>query len=366
MKMLRLTGAFVAFACLALTSFAADPKPAAAEKSPADLAYDATVKLIDDKEAKLDQSRLNAVSKAGREFLIAYPDHRYAGNVLYKMLSWTVVLKDKQRGMRSIYYAQVQGELLEALFDDKLSAESKAAVLALDTAMAEGLFRENSVQPALLRWREKLDAQLKQPSVRDFLKDRAASYYDVLSMVNPGAATKFLGELAESEDKSASNWAKAEQKFVEARKTPLELNFTSLDGAVCDLAALRGKAVCLFFWSAGTKDLGAKADALRTSITNLGAKNFAVVSVCVDKEADREKVLAAVKESKMKWPVYFDGQGEAGELCKKLNVTSRGLPVMLLLDQQGRLAFLPAGKLSFDQKALDAEAARLLQPPKKK
>jgi peroxiredoxin len=260
----------------------------------------------------------------------------------------------------------VQGELLDALFDDKLSVESKAAVLALDTAMGEGLFRENSVQATLVRWREKLDAQMKQASVRDLLKDRGAAYYDVVSSLNAREAAKILSELAESGDKSASNWAKAEQKFVEARKTAFELNFTGLDGVVCDVAALRGKVVCLFFWSAGTKDLAGKAEALRTSVTNLGAKNFAVVSVCVDKEADREKVLAAVKEAKMKWPVLFDGQGEAGELCKRLNVTSRGLPVMLLIDKEGTLAALPAGKLSFDQKALDAEAARLLQPPKKK
>jgi peroxiredoxin len=366
MKMLRLLGAFVALACFALTSIAADPKPAAPEKSPADLAYDATVKLIDDKEAKLDAARLSAVSKAGREFLIAYPDHRYASNVVDKLMRWTSVLKDKQRGMRSVFYAQVQGELLDALFDDKLSAESKAAVLALDTAMGEGLFRENSVQATLVRWREKLDAQMKQSSVRDLLKDRAAAYYDVLCVMNAGAAVKFLGEVAENDDKSTSGWAKAEQKFVDARKTPFELNFTGLDGVACDVAALRGKVVCLFFWSAGTKDLAGKADALRTSVATVGAKNFAVVSVCVDKEADREKALAAVKEAKMKWPVLFDGQGETGELCKRLNVTSRGLPVMLLLDKEGKLAALPAGKLSFDQKALDAEAARLTQPLKKK
>lgn len=366
MKMLRVSGAFVALACLVLTSFAADPKPAAAEKSPADLAYDATVKLIDDKEAKQDQARLGAVSKAGIEFLIAHPNHRYAGNVVDKMMRWTGVLKDKQRGMRSIFYAQVQGELLTPLFDDKLSEESKAAVLALDTAMGEGLFRENAVQATMVRWREKLDAQMKKTSVRDLLKDRAAAFYDVLCTMNAGAAGKFLGEVAGNDDKSASGWAKAELKFVEARKAPLELSFTGIDGTASDVAALRGKVVCLFFWSAGTKDLAGKAEALRTSMTTFGAKSFSVVSVCVDKETEREKVLLAVKETKMKWPVFFDGQGDAGELCKKLNVTAKSLPVMLVLDQQGVLTRTPAGKLSFDQKALDVEVTRLTQPPQKK
>ncbi len=367
MKTLRLLGAIAALTCVSTPlSFAADPKPAAAEKSPADLAYDAAVKLIDDKEAKQDAARLSAVSKAGREFLIAYPDHRYASGLVDKMMRWTAVLKDKQRGMRSVFYTQVQGELLDALFDDKLSAESKAAVLALDTAMAEGLFRESSVPAMIARWREKLDAQRKQKSVRDLLKDRGAAYYDVMCTMNPREAAKILNELAENDDKSTSGWAKAEQKFAEARKTPFELSFTGLDGATCDVAALRGKVVCLFFWSAGTKDLAGKADALRTSLATVGAKNFAVVSVCVDKEADREKAVAAVKEAKMKWPVFFDGAGDAGELCKRLNVSAKSLPAMVLIDKQGVLVRTPPGKFSYDQKALDAELAWQTQPPKKK
>lgn len=366
MKMLRLTGAFVALACLVPAISAADPKPAAAEKAPADLAYDATVKLIDDKEAKQDQARLNAVSKAGIEFLIAHPNHRYAGNVVDKMLRWTGVLKDKQRGMRSVFYAQVQGELLTPLFDDKLSEESRAAVLALDTAMSEGLFRENSVQATLVRWAEKLEAQMKQKSVRDLLKDRAAGYYDVLAATKRGAADKFLEELAVHDDKSASTWAKAEKRFVDVRKAPLELSFTGVDGTAFDVATLRGKVVCLFFWSVGTKDLSEKTEALRIHITNLGQKKLAVVGVCVDKEAEREKVLATVKDAKMKWPTYFDGEGDAGELCRKFNVTAKSLPVMLVLDQQGILTRLPAGKLSFDQKAFDAEVVRLTQPKPKK
>ncbi|MGC4074659.1 MAG: TlpA disulfide reductase family protein [Nibricoccus sp.] len=366
MKMLRLMGALAALACLVTPSFAADPKPAAAEKSPADLAYDQVVKLIDDKDAKQDQARLNAVSKAGIEFLIANPSYPKAGTVVDKMMRWTSVLKDKQRGMRSIFYAQVQGELLTPLFDEKLSEESKAAVLALDTAMSEGLFRENAVQATLVRWREKLDAQMKQKSVRDLLKDRAASYYDVLCSMNPGASVKFLGEAAASDDKNTANWAKAESKFVEVRKTPFELSFTALDGTAVNVAEKRGRIVCLFFWSAGTKDLTAKTDVLRDQLALQGEKKFSVIGVCVDKEADREKVVAAVKDMKMKWPTYFDGQGDAGELCKKLNVTTKSLPVMLVFDQQGKLSPLPAGKLSFDQKALEAELTRLTQPPAKK
>jgi peroxiredoxin len=363
MKMLRLLSAFVALASLVSFASAADPKP---EKSPADLAYDGVVKLLDDKEAKQDQARVNAVSKAGIAFVVTHGNHPRSNTVVDKMVRWTGVLKDKQRGLRSVFYAQVQGELLTPLFDDTLSVESKAAVLALDTAMSEGLFRENSVQPTLIRWREKIDAQMKQPSYRDLLKDRAAAYYDVVSTINPATAVKFLGEVVATEDKNATNWAKAELKFVEVRKAPFELSFTGLDGTAVDVATLRGKVVCLFFWSAGTKELAEKAEALRVSMTNFGQKNFAVVSVCCDKEADREKVLAAVKAAKMKWPVYFDGQGDAGELCKKLNVSAKSLPVMLLLDQQGVLTRLPAGKLSLDQKALDAEVTRLTQSPKKK
>jgi len=51
------------------------------------------------------------------------------------------------------------------------------------------------------------------------------------------------------------------------------------------------------------------------------------------------------------------------ELCKKLNVTMRALPVMLIVDKEGKLTHLPAGKLSFDQKGLDAEVTRNEEAP---
>ena len=121
-------------------------------------------------------------------------------------MRWVGILKDKQEPMSSVFYAQVQGERLTPLFDDTLSAESKAAVLALDTAMSEGLFRKNAVQTTLARWKEKLDAQMKQPSVRDLLKDRAAAYYDVLMTMAPANALRFLAEVADSDDKSTAGW----------------------------------------------------------------------------------------------------------------------------------------------------------------
>jgi peroxiredoxin len=362
MKIFPLLGAFVVLACLAPFSFAADPK---AEKSPAEIAYTEVVKLLDDKKAQQDQARLNAVSKAGIAFVVTHGNYPRTGTVIEKMLQWTNVLNDKQRGLRSVFFAQVQGELLVPLFDETLSAESRAAVLALDSAMSEGLFRENKVPPVLQNWKQKIEAQMKQPSFRDLFKDRAAQFYDVMTAVNGVSAEKFLNEVVASGDKSAAGWAKAELKFAAVRKAPFELSFTGLDGTAFDISTLRGKVVCLFFWSAGTKDLAQKADALLLHVAEFGQKNFAVVSVCCDNEADREKVLAAVKSAKMKWPVYFDGQGEAGELCKKLNVTAKSLPVMLLIDQEGKLVKLPAGKLSFDAWALKTAVARLTQAKKK-
>jgi cytochrome oxidase Cu insertion factor (SCO1/SenC/PrrC family) len=360
MKTFRLTSVLVALACLLPSLFAADK---ASEKNPGDAAYDAFVKLIDEKDAKQDQSRINALSQAGIEFLLAHPTHKNANSVIDRMLRLKDQFKSKP-ALKGIFYTHVQGALLGPLFDDSLSADAKAAVRALDTAMSEGLFRMNANKMTLAAWQEKLEAQLKHSSSRELLKARAVSLYEVLLKMSPGGAEKLLNDFSENEDKTLSSWAKAELKFAQVRKAPFELEFTALDGSPVNVTSSRGKVVCLFFWSVNTPNLKAVVDKLKENTALYGAKQLLIVAVNADAEADREKVVAAVKEQRFKWPVYFDGKGANSDLFKKLNVTAKTLPATLLIDQKGTLAPLPAGKLSYDDKTLEGGIKDLLAAKK--
>lgn len=73
----------------------------APEKSPADLAGDAFGKLYSDKEAKLSQERFTQVIAAGLDFLIKYPTHWRANNVI-KDLAFSVILSGTRSSRRIV------------------------------------------------------------------------------------------------------------------------------------------------------------------------------------------------------------------------------------------------------------------------
>jgi cytochrome oxidase Cu insertion factor (SCO1/SenC/PrrC family) len=365
MKTFRLSTVFSALLLACSLVFTTGLHAQEKEKSEADRAYDALLKLIEEKDAREDQARIDQISQACIQFVLTHASHRNIATAVDRMLQLKDQFKTK-KALRGVCYAQVQSLLLNPLFDDSLSAETKAAVLALDTAMAEGLFRMTPSKDTFTAWQEKLNAQLEKKSNRDLLKNRAAAFYEgAQRILRQQGAEAFLRNLLESNDRSTSNWAKGELRLIEARKAPLELKFTALDGKEVDLASFRGKVVCLYFWSAGSDKLKGNVEKLFEHSLTLGAKQFPIITINVDPEADREKVLAAVKKERIKWPVHFDGQGVDSAFCKELNVTSvKDVPVILLIDQKGILAPTPTGKFTYDEKNVLNAAQQLLAPKK--
>jgi peroxiredoxin len=325
------------------------------EKSPADVAYDAFMALRNDKEAKPTAARFQALSKAGVDFVADNPKHRQAGSVIARLQDFAGTLTGENKKMRTAWFAQVQLDAVNKTFDDKLTDDGRAALAAIEAATLEGESREygaaaqenDSKKPAeaaakkrqfgeaMQKWRAKIDALAEMPGGGRFLKDREAGFTEFLKIVNPTAAEKHLNKLAQHKDKDVAKWANEELNLLAVRKQPYELKFTAVDGREIDFAQLRGKVVYLVFWSLSSKGYTDELENLKDAYAEYGRKYFEVIAVNYDKEADREKVLAALKQQKVKWPVYFDGKGDQNEFGKKLNV--KNLPAGFLFDKEGYL-----------------------------
>jgi hypothetical protein len=82
----------------------------------------------------------------------------------------------------------------------------------------------------------------------------------------------------------------------------------------------------------------------------LGTRGLRVVSVTSAGEDDEERrsVTAAVHEEKMTYPCYLDTDGAWAE-----RADVHGIPVFLVVDRAGKLAYRHAGKLSEGTPAFD-------------
>lgn len=116
-----------------------------------------------------------------------------------------------------------------------------------------------------------------------------------------------------------------------SRSVAPDLELTTLDGQRVALRDLRGKVVLLNFWATWCPPCKAEMPDLQALYEEHGdAHDFVVVGVNFQEAA--APVEAFVRERGLTFPVWLDGQGDAGG---KLGV--RGLPVSFIIDREGRI-----------------------------
>lgn len=346
-----------------------DPKKAPAPKSPADLAWEEFDKVRKEPGAK-DQMRFAKVIAAGIAYLAKNPTHSRANDAVRELAFYgNNTIDAKQGALRTSYLSNLRLAVTNERFKDGITEPGVAAMLAVEAATYDAELRASPTPAGLAALREKVDALAEAPQSIGFLRERERSYAHLLIALtapNFARAEEHLKKMSANADKNLSDMAKAELGIIEARKTPFELKFTGLDGKQIDLAALRGKVVAVYFWSATNKGSVNKLDSLQRVSSGLRKKGLEIVTVCTDKEEDKPKVLAAIKEAGMKLPVYFDGKGGKSAVGK-LNVPNAGS--LFLLDQKGQLQVSMQGltltpNLPVEQ--IEGQALRLLEPDKKK
>lgn len=347
----------------------APEKKAAPPKTPADLASDEFNKVIREPAGKqLDQARFQKVIGAGISFLSQYPTHWNANNAIRELPAWGgSVFKDKnQSPQRVAYLSLLKFELLNARYKEGLSNDAKAALAALEASTIDAETRELFTKSNLDALREKLDALGAMPGAGRYLVDREKSYIDILTKgAGPDRAEEHLQRLAKHTDKGVAGMAQQELKIAEARKAPLQLAFTGIDGKPFDVAQHRGKVVALYYWNLGTRDNLKNMEWLKQMMSAHRKKGFEAVAVSLDKEEDQPKVQKFLKDNRITFPVHFDGKGTKSEVATKLNVT--GTPRLFVFDKAGMLQ--SAGILnnhSLQMGQLDNAIKVLTEPPKKK
>ncbi len=311
-----------------------DPKKAPA-KSPGDLAYDDFNKVRNEGGPR-DQARFQKVIGAGLAYLGTHATHGRVNDVVNGLAQYANSIDKKQPALVTSYFSFLKLEATNLKFKDGVTDPTKAALAALDAAIADFELRAQFTRENLANLREKLDALGETPGTGRFLVERERSYLHVLAAGTSLAnAEGFAKRLLEHKDKGVAGMARAELNILEARKQPFDLKFTGLDGKETDLAQLRGKVVALYFWSSANKGSVGNFEQLRLLHSDYRKKGFEVVTVSFDKPEDAEKLKAAVKEAKIPFPVHYDGKGNKNELAAKLGITD--VNRLLVIDQKGML-----------------------------
>lgn len=311
-------------------------KKAPAPKSAADLAFEAFNKARTEPGGKMDQARFQRVISTGLAYLAQNPAHGRVNDVIRDLGFFATNIDRKQPALRTAFTSLLKLEVTNLRYKDGLSDATRAVVAALDASIADYDVREAFNADNLNTLREKIDAIAEIPGGARFLVDRERSYSHVLMLgSNPARAETHLQKLLEHKEKPVAAMAREELNIVEVKKEPYALKFTGLDGKEVDFAQLRGKVVALYFWSTTNKGSTDRIEPLKQLLSAYKKRGLEIVSVSYDKAEDRAKVEKLVKDTRMPWPVHFDGNGPKNSFSPKLNATS--VPRLYLFDQKGIL-----------------------------
>lgn len=333
---------------------------APAPKTPADLAFDAFNKERGAPGTR-DQARFKKVIDAGMEFLAAHATHWRVNEVVNGLAFYPNSIDKKEAPLRVSYLSNLKLEVTNLKYKDGASDAAKAAAVAVDAAIADFEVRDAFSPAGLVNYREKIDALNETTGAGRFLVERERSYAQMLAFTAPPRAEALLKAMLTHKDKGVAGMARTELNLLEAKKVPFALSFTGFDGKPTDLAQLRGKVVALYIWSSTNKGSLGNFEGLKRIHSDYRKKGFEVVTVSFDKEEDRAKVAAAIKEARIAWPVHFDGKGAKNDWAAKLNIT--GVPALLLIDQKGMLQHTMQGSnltINLPLNQLEGQVKRML------
>lgn len=120
-----------------------------------------------------------------------------------------------------------------------------------------------------------------------------------------------------------------EIRYLRPGKVVPDIAGTDISGKPLKLSSFRGKVVLLVFWGSWCGPCMAKVPLERKLMEKYAGRPFTVVGVnCGD---EQKKAAAVMKEQKMSWPSFFDG--DDGPIMTRWYIS--GLPTVFLIDAKG-------------------------------
>ena len=143
--------------------------------------------------------------------------------------------------------------------------------------------------------------------------------------------TQFVAHL-EKQEAAAAAAKKIRDSLVVGAKFP-DFNETDVAGQPLSIAGHKGKVVLLDFWATWCGPCRIELPNVIAAYQKYHAKGFDIIGVSLDE--DKAQLLGFIKDQKMTWPQFFDGQRWDNKLAVKYGI--RSIPAAYLLDGEGKI-----------------------------
>jgi thiol-disulfide isomerase/thioredoxin len=145
------------------------------------------------------------------------------------------------------------------------------------------------------------------------------------------AGTAFVTRIVNMEQVEATA-KKAKDALAIGTQFP-DFNVKDLAGKPLSVANYKGKIVLVDFWATWCGPCRMEMPNVQEAYQKYHDKGFEIVGVSLD--SDGQKLGDFLKENKMPWPQYFDGQQWENKLAVKYGIDS--IPMNFLLDGNGKI-----------------------------
>lgn len=116
---------------------------------------------------------------------------------------------------------------------------------------------------------------------------------------------------------------------------PIPFKVKSLDGKTISLDRYKGKVVLLDFWATWCGPCRREMPKVISLYNQFNDKGFEIIGISLDES--RTSLEQYIKENKMGWPQYFEGNKWNNSIAKKYGV--RAIPATFLLDREGKIRY---------------------------